>query len=893
MKFLLSLVVAGLSWCCLAQTTLPPLVASGTLIEAGVKLYDEKKYEEALAKYGQVSRNDTNYAWALSEMALTYTALEQYDQAIAAAREGLARPSRVTLDLYLKLGNAYDGAKQAEKALAAYDEGLARFPHSHELLHEKGVALVQMKRNAEAIGFFQKALEKSFFYAPSHFALGVVCSEAGYPVQAMLSLMTYVVLQPESDKAPKALVLLEQIVTDEKKLAEPGQQVGITDAFPEITRLVRARLALQGQYEFKTDMRYKAVKQVQLVLEKLPANPPPTDLWARTYAPIYRKLWAEGLFEPFTYHLMAPIDDKAAQKYKKGDKDMRRFREWAAAEFVRVNSNKSFPLHGKDRVCFHTYYKNGRLFFASQQYDAKKSVAGGDFESYHATGVLRSKGTYTADQKKMGEWRFYLNSGELDEIQRFTTPDGDFTYQSFYPNGSLKEEGGHAGGKRTGKLVVYSAAGAKRLEGTYQQGEKHGRFRVYYPDQTLKSEGTYVNGQQDGPYRNYHPDGTVSEEGTFQAGKEHGAYAAYHKNGKPSAKGRMTAGEFEGEWQWFHDNGKPAKTVTFRGGKQEGVCKQFFADGTLYQEYNYVNGETDGLVRVYDTDGKPYLEQEHKAGQIRKYRYFDKQGKVVDEASARGSKLRWVTRFPSGVVRLEGELVNGKLEGKVRTYHESGYLASEGTYRADELDGPEKDYYADGTVSSQQEYKKGKPDGLHRRFHQNGQVATEGWLADGERQGEWRTYYANGKPDEKTYYLNDEPEGYQEYYRPDGKKYLEVRYQGSVVQHHEQYDTLGKPMHRVTLQQGNGPVEWKHLNGKPMMRVTYRFGKKEGEETSFYPTGKVRSRYHYRYQDLHGAGEAYHPNGKLRMQAFYRLGEIDSTFHRYDEKGRLELSTCY
>jgi tetratricopeptide (TPR) repeat protein len=151
MKFLLSLVVTGLSWCCLAQTTLPPLVASGSLIEAGVKLYDEKKYEEALAKYGQVSRNDTNYAWALSEMALTYTALEKYDQAIAAAREGLRRPSPVTLDLYLKLGNAYDGAKQAEKALATYDEGLARFPHSHELLHEKGVALVQMKRNAEAI----------------------------------------------------------------------------------------------------------------------------------------------------------------------------------------------------------------------------------------------------------------------------------------------------------------------------------------------------------------------------------------------------------------------------------------------------------------------------------------------------------------------------------------------------------------------------------------------------------------------------------------------------------------------------------------------------------------------------------------------------------------------
>ena len=893
MKFLLSLVVAGLSWSCLAQSTLPPLVASGSHIEAGVKLHDEKKYEEAIARYRLVSRNDTNYALALSELALTYIVLEKYDQAIATAREGLQRPSRVTLDLYLKLGNAYDGAKQPEQALATYDEALTRFPHSHQLHHEKGITLVRLKRNAEAIGSFQRALEKSFFYAPSHYALGLLCGDTGYPVQGMLSLMTYVVLKPESEKAPGTLVFMEQMVTDEKKLAEPAQQVGITDAFPEITRLVRARLALQGQYEFKTDMRYKAVKQVQLLLEKLPANPPPTDFWARTYAPVYRKLWEQGMFEPFTYYLMAPIDEKAAQKYKKDDKEMRRFREWASAEFSGLNAEKKFPLHGKERVCHHTYYKDGRLRFVVEQYDAKRNTGKGDFESYHPSGVLRSKGTYNADEKKTGEWRFYYDTGELEEIQRYTTPDEAFTYQSFYPNGNPKEEGGHAGGKRTGKLVVYSAAGAKLYEGAYQNGEKHGRFLSYYPDQTPKSEASYANGQQDGPYRNYHANGKPSEEGSYQAGKEHGPYAGYHKNGKLSTRGRMAAGEFDGDWQWFHDNGKPAKTGSFRGGKQEGVWKLFFADGTLNQEYNCVNGQTDGLVRVYDTDGKPHFEQEHKAGQIRKYRYFDKQGKVVGEESARGSKLRWVSRFPSGVVQQEGELVNGKLEGKVRQFHEAGYLSGESTYRDGLQEGTAKEYYADGTVSSQQEYKQGQPEGLHRRFHENGQPAAEGWLAAGERQGEWRTYYANGQPEERSFYLDNEPEGFQEYYHPDGRKYLELNFAAGLVRGHVQYDTTGKVLHRVNIAKGNGPAEWKHLNGKPMGRFTYRFGHKDGEETIFYPAGKPQARYHYRHQALHGTAERYYANGKLQSQAHYHLGELDSTFRRYDEKGRLEFTACY
>lgn len=194
MHYVFTGALISLSWCCLAQPTLPPLVSSGSLIEAGRKLHDENKYEEAVAKYRLVSRNDTNYVLALTELVLTHTALKQYDRAIASGREGLQNPSEFALDLFLKLGNAHDEAGESEKALGVYDQALTRFPHSHQLHYERGVALVRLKHTEEAIQSFQRAIDVSFLHASSHYALGLLCGENGYPVQGMLSLMTFLVL---------------------------------------------------------------------------------------------------------------------------------------------------------------------------------------------------------------------------------------------------------------------------------------------------------------------------------------------------------------------------------------------------------------------------------------------------------------------------------------------------------------------------------------------------------------------------------------------------------------------------------------------------------------------------------------------------------------------------
>src|SRR5690349_19759633 len=64
-------------------------VESGKVIEEGIKLHDEENFEDAIAKYKLVNRNDTLYPSALYELSLTYKEAKQYDKAIEACKEGI------------------------------------------------------------------------------------------------------------------------------------------------------------------------------------------------------------------------------------------------------------------------------------------------------------------------------------------------------------------------------------------------------------------------------------------------------------------------------------------------------------------------------------------------------------------------------------------------------------------------------------------------------------------------------------------------------------------------------------------------------------------------------------------------------------------------------------
>src|SRR5687767_10459288 len=128
-------------WCKVNAQSEKPLINSGALISDAIKLHDQGKYKDALAAYRQISRNDTNYVYALYEAALSLQADSQFVEAITFCEEGLKQKGERERepDLYTQLGSLLDNVGNKERAMKVFDSALQKYPTHVLLLFNKAI----------------------------------------------------------------------------------------------------------------------------------------------------------------------------------------------------------------------------------------------------------------------------------------------------------------------------------------------------------------------------------------------------------------------------------------------------------------------------------------------------------------------------------------------------------------------------------------------------------------------------------------------------------------------------------------------------------------------------------------------------------------------------------
>ncbi len=102
---------------------LDPLNSAGAYNQEGVILYFARRYDEAIAKFQQLFRVDPGYTDAYFYIALVYTQMGQYEQALASLRETdpqVSQPDALTIRgyVYARLGQP----DEARRALARLEE---------------------------------------------------------------------------------------------------------------------------------------------------------------------------------------------------------------------------------------------------------------------------------------------------------------------------------------------------------------------------------------------------------------------------------------------------------------------------------------------------------------------------------------------------------------------------------------------------------------------------------------------------------------------------------------------------------------------------------------------------------------------------------------------------
>lgn len=158
-------------------------------------------------------------------------------------------------------------------------------------------------------------------------------------------------------------------------------------------------------------------------------------------------------------------------------------------------------------------------------------------------------------------------------VERFDRRKDNLTrhgkYESYYPNGQVKEICFFANDTLHGQRTFFFENGVTDFIENYDHGSFEGVFQKFYPSGQLSNEGTYHQNKMSGVWKRWYESGELWEAVHFEDNNENGPYKIYHKNGQVAIEGTFIWGENDhGEVRKYDDNGQ----LTDRMFCHWGVC---------------------------------------------------------------------------------------------------------------------------------------------------------------------------------------------------------------------------------------------------------------------------------------------------------------------------------
>ncbi len=892
------------------------LVNSGQIL-VDANLYNSLgKYAKAESMYLKVSRNDTNYAAVLRDLAYTYIDDKEDSLALQTARRGKELDSEYKSDFYKLIGISLKEMGKYDTAIKTFNEGIRLYPYKYLLVYEKGMCYVKMKKYTEAQECFEKTLELNPYHASSHFQLGKTCAEQGRLIPAILSYEYFLMIENSSERAAKVVSALEDLYSGESQ-PDPDMELTSTEAgdncFSDLNTLITSKIAFEPDYKNKTIIKLKMVKALQAMLEKMHYEAGTKNWWMENYVPFYVELQQKGFLAPFASHTLYGVSDNpsVAKSVKKNKKKMKVFASWAS-DFIKAHSkHPARDLFTDKENLDVTFYENNNIAGVGQV--NKLKVENGDwYYFYMRTGHLLSKGKYE-NGKRVGEWNWYYDDGTQRERTNFSNGLRNGLSEQFFSNGLPSFKCSYSNDLLDGDYTAYGMTGQLTEKATFKLGKFDGPATAYYGEGRKKADLNYKMGKLDGDLIFYTIDGKMYKKVAQLNDVRNGHSVEYYSSGKIKSEGDYKNDNAIGTWKSYWDNGKVFREGECKeGGLRNGEWKEYYHDGTLSVNARYVSGKLTGKTEYYDTDGKLFSEKTYAADKLKLESFLDKNGKVIAEYTIKDDD-EITEYFANGERSGKGSYYAGERDGDWKIYSENGaWLYAKVHYKNGELNGTRTEYFESGEESSELEYRNGERDGYLKSFYQNGTIEQEGWYVYGEKQGDWYEYNQRGVVSAHRYYMNDEIYGYQVFNDEKGKKDEEDYYNQTNLWSRTRFDSLGNVIYKTDLKNGNGVYDFKYNTGKTCVKQEYKYGlldgatdryeyngtktvetffivgQQHGKRQEFFDSnGKVSLDADYAYDERNGAVVAFHENGNKRYEENYYNGDLDGKQKYYRENGTL------
>jgi lipopolysaccharide biosynthesis regulator YciM len=191
------------------------LVITKELLEAlekGNKLFDQGKYDEALAVYNDLlTKNPEAYVINYS-IGNCYFAKEDYDKAIEYYQKVIEKNSQFVPAL-IALGNAYVNKKDIDKAMEWYSRIDINKIDDPVVLYNIGTIYFNHSRHEEAVKYYQKAVSLQGDFLDALYQLGLTQLTLGHFKEALEAFQNYLKIDAESERALQVKNFIEFLKT--------------------------------------------------------------------------------------------------------------------------------------------------------------------------------------------------------------------------------------------------------------------------------------------------------------------------------------------------------------------------------------------------------------------------------------------------------------------------------------------------------------------------------------------------------------------------------------------------------------------------------------------------------------------------------------------------------
>ena len=632
---------------------------STEIITKGIEYYEEEQYDKAASLFALVNRNDSLYITALTEQALSYIAAEDYEQAEIAASLALESSEETIPELYTNLAKAQYELGKVEESYATYKAGMKKFPKNVQLIFNLAVSYYNKEKYDEAITQFKQVLEINPAHPGTHLMLGSIAATEGQVVESLLSVCTFLMLEPNTNRSITAIDLLIQMAnTPDNELSTKNIKLS-DDDFSDVELLLKNKISLNKKYKVPGDLgNFDIIKQLYLMMDKIEYNAADKGYWMQFYVPLFKKIMEEDKFEGFSYYLLLSAENESVKKIlNKNISELKAFDAWISGAYYDAHKTHNYVLNGTKKEVVFVYGDYGTLnLIGTLEKVGKEPMFVGDYEVYHPSGAMFASGTLDKTGNKTGTTKYYDKYGRPSEVIEYKDDLYNGKFTRFYSNGVVSYEGIYVKGKEEGLFKENYYYGGVYAEKHFKEGVLNGPYTGYFANGKKSVEATYVDGKLNGKVIRYYPTGQMKEELTYKDGLAEGDHKEYFADGKLQYTEVLVKDEAEGPFKGYHNNGNissegVAKKTTFVGTR-----KVYYRNGTLKIEENYdETGKKNGISKNYAPDGKLYYTFEYTKGEISAYTYYDKSGKIISEGKRKLTKFPFVGMNEDGIKSFEGD----------------------------------------------------------------------------------------------------------------------------------------------------------------------------------------------------------------------------------------------